>query len=584
MTITFFDHQNKSFMEVEASWNKGNRNVLLVIPTGGGKTLVKAEMARRELYNQFARYAGENKSGYTIVFAHRDVLLSQISAAMCMLKIKHSFIAAKHTVRDITNINLSEYGDSFYDETSKVIVASVDSFKAKMRKGQIDHLVKYVTLWQLDEAHHLLNDNKWGDCVNQLVNAYGLGVTATPLRADGKGLGRGQPTGKYDTDGKPILDNDGVFDDMVVAVGMGELIKLGRLSAYKIYVPPSKLDTTGLATTSSGDYNQAELAKRTDNADITGDAVEHYLRIANGLQAITYCVNIAHSEHVAEQFNRAGVPSKALSSKTPIKERQQAIKDFKAGRIKNLVNSDLFGEGFDVPALVVGIMLRKTDSYSLFKQQFGRPLRTLDGKEFGIIIDHVNNVRDMMMKYGLSQPHDDPEWTLDRQSKRKNTSNEPVGRVCPECAALYMPNSTRYECPYCHHEETEEEKLAAQQEFQHAQGNLVELNVNFINELMQKRQQIWQPVENVRYNFNHHTPPVVVNSAANNHLKRQYAHTVLVDLIQRWCADMAVVNQWDITTVQNEFHLEFGINIFKAQTLSEREALELSNKIKEEYN
>lgn len=588
--IKLFPHQIATVDAAEHAWNNGAKNVLTVLPTGAGKTLVKAEIAKR------SQLAGE----ISITFAHRDVLLGQISDAMCLMGIRHRFIASKPTVRDITNENLLKYGDSFYDESSTVIIASVDAFMAKMKKDLLKHLAPLVKLWQLDESHHLLSDNKWGRCVNQLVNARGLGVTATPLRADGKGLGRGNVTDMTDpepiindegiqvgmTDSEEIRDNHGLFDEMFVGSSFEELIKVGRLSPYKVYTPPIKIDLAGMNVTASGDYNQRELAKRTDKSEITGDAVEHYLRLAKGLQAITYCVNIAHAEHVAAQFNKSGVKSKALSSQTPTRERQQAVKDFKEGRIINLVNADLFGEGFDVPACTVGIMLRKTQSYSLFKQQFGRPLRVADNKPFGIIIDHVNNVRDMMIKYNLLYPHDDPTWSLDPPKKRKSNGDGkslPPTRTCPECANFYLVTSETVKCPECGHVETPDEALDVTKQFQEAEGNLIEMNVDFIEQILIERAKVDKPVEQLR-NELRYSPAVVRNSATVNHSKRQFVQNQLRPLMNKWCADMVNNNpHWTKEIVHREFEVEFGVNILKAQVLSERHALELMEKINNEY-
>lgn len=550
--ITLFPHQLKAVDSTIKSWANGVKNTLTVIPTGGGKTYIKAEFAKRNL----------NSGGVTLVFAHRDVLLSQISMSMCDMKVPHSFIASNQAVRSITNFQMEKLGQTFHNETSPVIITSVDTFNARLKKGALDRLTPRVNLWMMDEAHHLLKGNKWGRCVKPLVNAKGLGVTATPIRGDKKGLGS---------------HADGVFDDMNVGATMGELISIGRLSPYQIFVPPQILDTNGLVITPSGDVNQAQLAERTDKAEITGDAVEHYLKLTPGQQAITFTVNINHADHVAAEFNKAGVPSVSVSSKTPLATREKYLQDFKAGRVLNLVNCDLFGEGFDVPAVSVVIMLRFTESYSLFKQQFGRMLRVIDGKEHGTLIDHVGNVRRHCI-YGY--PHDDPEWTLDRLTKRRKTDLDgPVGRVCPECFSFYLPKGAQYFCNNCRHEETPVERDNARSDFQASSGQLVKLDVDLKGFLLKEKAKVDQPVEVVK-NKMQMSPVVVRNSAIKNHIKRQHAQGELRPEIQNWCEKCFDVNGWSVTTIQQEFELTFGVNILKAQSLSERKALELTEKIR----
>ncbi|MBQ4838809.1 DEAD/DEAH box helicase [Pseudoalteromonas luteoviolacea] len=555
--IQLREHQTSTVNQAINAHINGLKNVCVVLPTGAGKTFVIAELTRIARQN----------CGVSIVFAHRDVLLGQISDALCVMQLHHSIYAAKKTVSDITTENQQNHGDSYFSETANIIVASVDTFIARMKKGQTEHLAKSVTNWFMDETHHVLAENKWGRCVSQFINAKGVGVTATPIRSDGKGLGR---------------DFDGVFDELIVGSNMGELIKRGYLSTYKIYVPPTRLDVSNVKVTSSGDYNQKQLAKESDNSDITGDAVEHYLRICPGQQAITFCVNIEHSQHVADEFNRHGVNSVALSSKTPAAERARCIKDFKAGRITNLVNCDLFGEGFDVPAVVACIMLRKTKSYSLFKQQFGRALRVIDGKPHGILIDHVNNVPDMMAEYKLGHPHEDPVWTLERKSRRASSDDgsRPEGVVCVECSAYFIPaNKSTVVCPECQHVETNEERLNREKDFQAKAGTLIELDTGFIDQVLAERAKVDTPMHVFAQRMQN-APSIVRHSSINNHAKRQHAQAQLRREIQEWCVTTANKKQWDVTLTQSEFKRVFGVNIFTAQTLSERESIQLTERIK----
>jgi superfamily II DNA or RNA helicase len=334
--------------------------------------------------------------------------------------------------------------------------------------------------------------------------------------------------------------------------------------------------------TPGGDFNQAKLALATDKSEITGDAVKHYRKIAHNKQTIIFCVNIAHSDHVAEQFRKAGYNAVSLSSNTGAKERTAIINDFKLGRITILVNCDLLSEGFDVPGVECVIMLRKTDSYALFKQQFGRMLRVLLGKLFGILIDHVGNVEHMMYRYELEYPHDDPIWSLEPVKKRKkgNGESRTKSRVCPDCFARYIPKSTTvFVCPECEHEETKSEELDALKRFQEKEGNLVELSVDVIQKIIDERKKVDMTPTAVSH-FMSNAPSVVKYSAVANHTKRLNAQIVLRESIHKWCMTRFVLmGNRDKESVQREFELEFKIHPRKAAILGEREANELKEKI-----
>lgn len=563
------DYQANVIEEVWDNWfNKDVQNVCLVAPTGAGKTVIKAFTAKR-LLQAFP-------TNNVIVFAHRDVLLTQISLALSQVGLPHRMLCSGATEKAIGDIHIEELGQSFLSESSRLILASVPTWI----KRDTTTLCANTIAWLMDECHHTLRSNMWGSAVElwqpltddeetireYFPNVKGLGVTATPKRADKRGLGR---------------SSDGIYDTIVKTPGMGQLIAMGRLSNYKVYAPKDRIDMTNVNMTSSGDWNQKKLAKATDKVDITGDAVKHYKMYADGKQGIIFAASIAHSDHVAQQFQANGVNAVALSSKTNIHVRQQRIKEFRQGKIDLLVNYDLFGEGFDVPAVVVVIMLRKTASYSLFKQMFGRCLRVLDGKPYGILIDHVGNVDTHCSN--MRHVHDDPVWTLDRYTDReKGVDNGVMTRICPKCRFFYLPKSKHpnaYKCPDCGHHENDTEVNVAAKELQIKDGILVEYDTGWLNEIANKINEVDQDPEVLRRRMRN-APHVVVNSAVKNHKARLKAQKELRQWIVNWCNETGWQRGLDVQTTQGEFERVFGVNIFAAQILSATEARELTNQIK----
>ena len=418
-------------------------------------------------------------------------------------------------------------------------------------------------------CHHALKSSEtWGTCLSSLPNAIGLGFTATPLRADKQGLGS---------------HADGFFDAMSVTTTMWDLIVKGMLSPYKVFIPPTRVDRSKMKGNSNGDFTEASAAKETDRKEVTGDAVEHYLRVSPGKPAITFCINIKHARHVADEFNSRGIPSVAISSKDPIEKRDNAMRDFAEGRILNLVNVDLLGEGYDSPGIVTLIMLRPTQSYSLFKQQFGRILRTMEGKEYGIVLDHVGNVKYMMRQYGLENLHNDPEWSLDRETKRaKNDDGTKIDPwiICPnvECGFQYLEKEHGKTCPECGHSESRDETEARIREMQTVDGDLIELQVDAIDHLLAERARVDAPVDVFSRTVANLPTPARLG-AVNKHAKRLHAQVQLRNAVQRWCSNTGRKTGWSVELVQREFSRVFGVHVLQAQTLGERKALELLERI-----
>lgn len=418
------DYQLDVEQRAEALWLSGARNVLEVMPTGAGKTFL------------FSRHISRRRCAVAI--AHRSELVGQISLALAREGVRHRIIGARTLSAQCSAEHLDELGRDYVDPGSRIAAASVDTL---LGLDPTDVFFAQCELWVCDEAHHLAFDepgkpNKWARAVAMFPNALGLGVTATPLRSDGKGLGR---------------HADGVFDAMVVGPPMRELINRGYLTDYRIINSPSDIDLSAVNLTASGDYSKKPLGTARKKSRITGDVVKEYLKYGKGKLGVTFDVDVENATETAAAFRAAGVPAEVITGKTPHALRREILKRFKRREVMQLVSVDIFGEGFDLPAIEVVSFARPTMSYGLFVQMFGRALRKLEGKKRAIIIDHVGN-----LKHGL--PDTPREWTLDRRVRAaKGAPSDAIPtRTCLNeitpgeiCASVY--ERVRECCPECGH-------------------------------------------------------------------------------------------------------------------------------------
>jgi DNA repair protein RadD len=378
-------YQQQAIDDTRTAIRNGARAPLLVLPTGGGKTVIFSAIAS----------AAVAKGNRVLILVHRRELIHQTSSKLAWVGLDHGIIAAGVPPTD-----------------APVQVASVQTLARRL------HSINWRPgLIIIDEAHHG-TAGQWSRILDHWHDTYRLGVTATPCRLDGRGL-------------------RSAFDAMVLGPSVADLTSAGFLSPARIYAPPVVADLASVRTR-AGDYANDQAAAAMDRPTVTGDAISHYQRLASGQQAIAFCCNVKHAGSVCDSFKTAGITAELLLGST--ENREQVVADFAAHRTKVLVTVDVVSEGFDVPAASCAILLRPTQSLGLYLQQVGRVLRPAPDKPHALILDHVGNVN----RHGF--PDDPRDWSLDDRMRRTRGTPAPSVRTCQQCFAAFKPQP---QCPAC---------------------------------------------------------------------------------------------------------------------------------------
>jgi len=355
----------------------GHKRPLVVAPCGSGKTVLFAWMARQTQL--------KNKNVWFLV--HRRELMDQTHAAFKLFNIP----------------------------TDNIHIGMVVTVANHPDRWPVPDLIIF------DEGHHA-SAATWRKIISAYPKAWLIGLTATPVRLDGKPLGA-------------------IFDDLIIGATTKELIGLNYLAPFR-YFAPAVADLAGLGKRGS-DYNQDQASEMLMKKAIYGDVIKHWKKYAEGYQTICYCASIKHSRAMAEAFQAVGVNAVHFDGDTPAKERTEIVQRFRDGEITVLTNVDLVGEGFDVPACWCCILLRPTMSLGLFMQQAGRALRPQEGKT-AVILDHVGNYT----RHGL--PADDHQWSLAEKVKSRpeyDDEGKLLVRQCPFCYFTFKTGPTV--CPNC---------------------------------------------------------------------------------------------------------------------------------------
>ena len=382
-------------------------NPIAQLETGAGKTPIIAELCRN--YNNF------------IVIAHRNFLVRQASETLSKMRVKHDVLASKHT-RNLCVVSALNLDTNLIVSNDK-FVASVDTLLSRKKRDKLhlDFDKNWIVI--IDEAHHALDDNKWGLLKRVLPFATFVGFTATPVRMDGRSLNS---------------QSGGLFDCIVQAQELKQnsvatLIKNGYLSNFKCYMTVMSKDTNRHDYEYFGRGNDKK--KSFEERFILGEYVKSYKRLAKNKRAIVMCKTIKEAELVAEIFREADCSAVCISSLMTQASVTRLIDDFKRGIVKILCNVAMIDEGFDVPAAECLIMLRTTNIRT-YRQWVGRVLRPKDNP--AIIIDHARN----LAKHGL--PDDPIDWTL---CEERDYQHQLVD--CIKCGFVF--HFKKLKCPECGH-------------------------------------------------------------------------------------------------------------------------------------
>jgi len=409
------EYQQEGLEKIRRAYRDGARRVVYVLPTGAGKSYMMGFLLAQK---------PQDKAWFCV---HTRVLLDQVIKMFEDFGLDFGVIAGG------------------YSENLKAPKQVVSVQAAATRVLTAPRLVIF------DECHHAVS--KRNRAVLQGAE-YVLGVTATPLRLDGKGL-------------------EEVFDKLVEGPTMGELAALGFLSRYRLYGTDTEIDVTGLKT-QAGDYHVRELAEASDKAHLTGDAIEHYQKLSPGRRAVAYCVTVEHAGNVSQAFNAAGITAEVLSGDTNNAERRRIVTAFERGGIQVIANCSVVVEGFDLPAIESVIMLRPTKSIGLYLQMCGRGLRPAPGKDHAIILDHAGNTA----RCGF--PDEEREWSLGTKKKRQRESDPVQSKHCPVCQlVLRIAAATCHGCGHVF--------KPARDQIVTAAGELVELKLEGYLEKYRRR-------------------------------------------------------------------------------------------------
>lgn len=397
--IKLRDYQVRGVKQLDKAIKQGFKSICWVFPTGAGKSSVTSYYVKRCVKHQKR----------VLFFVHSKELVIQFAQRLY----------------------------SQFDIRSGIIMAGVKSQRhLPVQVASVQTLVRReappADIIFIDEAHRA-KANTYKKVLDNYPDAIVVGLTATPFRGDGKGLGD-------------------IFETIVHPVKIRELIDKKYLVPTKVFSSKETPDMTTVKTV-RGDFDQKEMYAQFSDDTVALGVVQNYLKNGNSQKAIVFNINVKHSMEMNQLFNEAGIPSAHLDGATDNVTRARIVKDFANGKYQVLHNVGLFTEGFDIPDAAVCILNRATKSLGLYIQMVGRVLRPVwsedysdhikneDGTYFkphGIVLDHGGNT----LRHGFAEDYDGVPFSLEgikKKRKKKDDDEEPKVKICPSCEGVNKP-------------------------------------------------------------------------------------------------------------------------------------------------
>ena len=371
-----------------------HRRVIIQMATGGGKTPVGAHIIQRA--------AARNSEIWMI--AHKNFLVEQASDKLRQFQVPHGIISSS----------------TVYNPRQRVHVCSLGVLRNRRRQMRPPKLI----LW--DECHHI-GARTWAEIIDDYPETAHVGLTATPVRPGGGGLG----------------DH---FEDMVIGPSVADLVQWGKqhqgegLCGYRYFSARHSVSGEGLHSR-AGDFIAEELGQVMDKPAIIGDAVFEFKANAGDRRFLTFAPTVQFSEHIAEKYRDEGVNCVHLDGSTDKRTIKSALADLARGSIQGVSSVNLFLEGLDVTAIECVQWLRHTKSIVVKMQGDGRGMRNERSKRDLLILDHVENWK----RFGM--PDDEQDWSLDPDRKARLTDGASTTRECPKCYSRF--SISKAVCPEC---------------------------------------------------------------------------------------------------------------------------------------